>query len=125
MRFFRGNRFALIFFALLAFCSAMVLSQFMSNHRKHVKSPENFIDRYTQGDREEATRLYGELLRDLEFLPDNTLEDDSRRTLSLVAPTNRQSENLIWRYHETVSSELKKRSERDPRRAGKLGTEEK
>ncbi len=125
MRFFRGNRFALIFLVLLIFCSAMVLSQFLSNHRKHVKSREKFIERYTQGDREEATRLYGELLRDLEFLPDNTLEDDSRRTLSLVDPTNRQSENLIWRYHETVSSELKKRSERDPRRAGKLGTEEK
>ncbi len=125
MRFFRGNRFALVFFVLLIFCSAMVVSQFMANQRKHVKSRENFIERYRQGYREEATRLYGELLRDLEVLPDKTLKDDSQRTLSLVDPTNRQSENLIWRYHETVSNELKKRSERAPRRAGKLGTDEK
>ena len=118
MRFPRRNRFWLIFLALLVFCSAMTVRQFMANQRKHVESRERFIERYSQGYREEAARLYEELLRDLEVLPDKTLRDDSRRTLSLVDPTNRHSENLIWRYHETVSQELKKRSERSRRRAG-------
>ena len=125
MRFPRRNRFWLIFLALLVFCSAMTVRQFMANQRKHVESRERFIERYTQGYREDAARLYEELLRDLEVLPDKTHRDDSRRTLSLVDPTNRQSENLIWRYHETVSHELKKRSVRALRRAGDLGNDEK
>jgi len=114
MRFPRRNRFWLIFLALLMFCSAMTVCQFMANQRKHVESRERFIERYTQGYREEAARLYEELLRNLELLPEKTLRDDSRRTLTLVNPTNRQSENLIWRYHETVRKELEKRSERAP-----------
>ena len=125
MRFPRRNRFWLIFLALLIFCSAMTVCQFMTNQRKHVESRERFIERYTNGYWEVAAQVYVELLRDLEVLPDKTLMDDWRRTLRLVNPTNRQSENLIWRYHETVRQELEKRSESSRKRAGKLGNEEK
>jgi hypothetical protein len=122
MRFPRRNRFWLMSLALLIFCSAMTVCQFMANRRKHVESRERFIERYSQGYREEAARQYEELLRDLEVFPDKTLRDDWRRTLSLVDPTNQRSENLIWRYHESVGNELEKRAER---RAGKLGNDQK
>jgi FMN phosphatase YigB (HAD superfamily) len=125
MRFQRRNRFWLIFLALLAFCSAMMVGQFIANQRKHVELRERFIERYREGYWEEAARLYERLVRDLEVLPDKTLRDDSRRTLVLVDPTNQQSENLIWRYHGTVSNELVRRFERALRRAGKLGNDDK
>src|SRR5437899_700876 len=37
----------------------MVVSQFMANQRKHVKSRENLIKRYRQGYRERATARVG------------------------------------------------------------------
>ena len=111
MRFFRGNRFALIFFALLIFCSAMVVSQFMANQSKHVELRENFIVLYSKGYPEKAERLYKRLLRELEGLPNKALMDDYQRTFMLVYPAPQQPDNLIWKYHLTVRNELVKRSE--------------
>jgi len=125
MRLFRGNRFALIFFVLLIFCSAMVVRQFMANQSKHVELREAFILLFSRGYRPEAERLYKRLLRDLEQLPDKTLMDDYQRTLLLVDPITKQEGNLIWRYHWTVSNELEKRSESTLLRAKKLADEEK
>jgi len=110
MRSLRRNRFPLVFLALLVFCGAMVVRQFAANKSKHVELREEFIERYRQGYREDAARLYERLMRDLQILPDQTLQDDLRRMLVLVNPTNQQSENLIWRYHRTVSHEIEKRS---------------
>ena len=110
MRFFRGNRFALIFFALLIFCSAMVVSQFMANQSKHVELRENFI-LLSKDYPEKAERLYKRLLRELEGLPNKALMDDYQRTFMLVYPATQQPDNLIWKYHLTVRNELVKRSE--------------
>jgi hypothetical protein len=50
--------------------------------------------------------------------------DDYQRTLMLVDPATQQQNNLIWRYHWTVSNELEKRSESTLRRALKMAQEE-
>ena len=86
MRFFRGNRFALIFFLLLIFCSAMVVSQLMVNQSRHVELREYFILLCSKEYPEKAERLYKRLLRELEGLPNKTLMDDYQRTFMLVYP---------------------------------------
>ena len=124
MRFFRGNRFALIFFVLLIFCSAMVVRQFMANQSRHVDLREYFILLYSKGYKPEAERLFKRLMRELDVLPNKALMDDYQRTLMLVDdPARQQPDNLIWRYHWTVSNELEKRSESTLLRARKLAEE--
>ena len=125
MRFFRGNRFALIFFVLLIFCSAMVVRQFMVNQSRHVELREYFILLHSKGYKPQAERLFKRLLRELEGLPNKALMDDYQRTLMLVDPATQQPDNLIWRYHWTVSNELDKRSESTLLRALKMAEEEK
>src|SRR5438093_7898696 len=99
MRPFRGNRFALIFFALLIFCSAMVVRQFMVNQSKHVELREAFILLWSKGYKPEAERLFTRLMRQLQSLPNKALMDDYQRTLMLVEdPARPQQANLIWRY---------------------------
>ncbi len=125
MRSLRRNRFSLVFLALVIFCSAMVVRQFMANQSKHLELREAFILLYSKGYRPEAERLYKRLLRDLEAIPNKTLMDDYQRTLLLVDPMTQQPDNLIWRYHWTVSKELEKRSESTLLRARKLAEDEK
>jgi len=125
MRSLRRNRFSLVFLALVVFCSAMVVRQFMANQSKHLELREAFILLYSKGYRPEAERLYKRLLRDLEAIPNKTLMDDYQRTLLLVDPMTQQPDNLIWRYHWTVSKELEKRSESTLLRARKLAEDEK
>ena len=124
MRLFRGNRFALIFFLLLIFCSAMVVRQFMVNQSRHVELRENFILLYSKGYKPEAERLFKRLMREFDVLPNKALMDDYQRTLMLVDPATQQPDNLIWRYHWTVSNELEKRSEGTLQRALKMAEEE-
>jgi len=126
MRFFRGNRFALIFFVLLIFCSAMVLRQFMVNQSRHVELRDAFILLYSnEGYPKEAERLFKRLMRELEAMPNKALMDDYQRTLMLVEPATQQADNLLWKYHWTVSNELEKRSEGTLQRALKMAEEEK
>src|SRR5919197_1513806 len=111
MRWVRRYRFALVFLALLIFCSAMVVRQFMASQSKHVELLEAFILLHSKGHTSEAEQLYTRLLRDIEDLPSKTLLDDYQRTLMLVNPKNQQPEkNLLSRYHVTVGNELKNRS---------------
>ena len=124
MRFLRSNRFGLIFFVLLIFCSAMVVRQFVVNQSKHVEIRENFILLYSKGYKPQAERLFKRLMRELDVLPNKALMDDYQRTLILVDPATPQQENLIWRYHWTVSNELEKRSESTLRRALKMAEDE-
>ena len=125
MRLLRGNRFAVIFFVLLIFCSAMVVRQFMVNQSRHVDVRENFILLYSKGYRPQAERLFKRLMRELDELPNKALMDDYQRTLMLVDPATQQPDNFIWRYHWTVSKELEKRSEGTLQRALKMAEEEK
>ncbi|MGI8967290.1 MAG: hypothetical protein ACR2H1_14560 [Limisphaerales bacterium] len=123
MRYFRRNRFLLIFLALLVFCSVMVIRQFRANQARHVELREAFILLYTKGYKRESERIYQRLLKEIDHLPNQRLMDDFQRTLLLVDPTLEQPENLIWKYHWTVSNELEKRSESTLMRALKLAKE--
>jgi hypothetical protein len=102
----------------------MVVRQFMMNQSRHVELREYFILLYSKGYRPEAERLFKRLMRELEALPNKVLMDDYQRTLMLVDPATQQQNNLIWRYHWTVSNELEKRSESTLRRALKMAEEE-
>jgi hypothetical protein len=123
MHFLRQHRFMLLFFALLVFCSVMVLRQFNANQSKHIELREAFILLHTRGYTNEADRLYQRLLREMPELPNKRLIDDFQRTLLLVDPYTQQTNNLIWKYHWTVSNELDRRSESTLVRARKLAEE--
>jgi hypothetical protein len=136
MRFLRRYRFLLMFLALVIFCSAMVMRQFMANESKHVQLREAFILLWNNGSyRADAKRLHALLLRDLEELPTEDLKKDYERMLMLVDPKIRQPDNLLWHYHDSLHQELNKRhvstldleqhSEAVLMRARKLAEEEK
>ena len=123
MRFLSHYRFALSFLALLLFCSIMVIQQFKSNYSRHAEEREAFILLFTKGYSKEAQRLYERLLGEMEGLSSKQLLEDFQRTLMIVDPTTRQPQNLIWKYHWTVSNELERRSEGTLARALKLAEE--
>ena len=123
MRFLRQNRFVLAFFVLLVFCSVMVIRQYDAHQSKHVETREAFILLHTRGYTNYANRLYQRLLQELPDLKNKALLDDFQRTLLLVDPGANQPENLVWKYHWTVSNELEKRSESTLVRAVKLAEE--
>ena len=102
----------------------MVVRQFMVNQSRHVTLREYFILLYSKGYRQEAERLFKRLMREFDSLPNKALMDDYQRTLMLVDPATQQPDNLIWRYHWTVSNELEKRSESTLQRARKMAEEE-
>lgn len=101
----------------------MVIQQMDQNQSKHVELREAFILLYSKGYTDRSQRLYDRLLRDLEKTSNRALFDDFQRTLQLVDPTTQHPENLIWRYHWTVSNELEKRQESNLARAMKLSEE--
>jgi hypothetical protein len=119
----RRHRFLLLFLALLVFSSVMVVREFRAGETKHVERREAFILLYTKGYAPEAERLYNRLVEDAHKLSNKQLLDDFHRTLLLVDPTSDQPENLIWKYHWTVSLELERRSESTLLRARKLADE--
>jgi len=124
MRLLQRHRFLVIFVVLLIFCSLMVIRQITANQSRHVEIREAFILLYIKGYKPEAGRLYTRLLRDIQDLPNKTLIEDFQRTLLLVDPTVQQPDNLIWKYHWTVSNELEKRSESTLMRARKLAEDQ-
>ena len=80
---------------------------------------------HTRGYTNQATRLYNHLLNEMYTLSNKQLIDDFQRTLLLVDPGANRPENLIWKYHWTVSNELERRSESSLVRALKLADEQK
>jgi hypothetical protein len=125
VNFFRQYRFVLLFLALLVFCSIMVIRQLKGKESKHVEIREAFILLHTRGYTNYANNLYLVLLRELPQLPSKNLLDDFQRTLILVDPSGNHPDNLIWKYHWTVSNEMERRSEGSLRRAIKLAEEAK
>jgi hypothetical protein len=123
MRFVRRYRYFLIFAVLLAACSAMVVRQFILNQSRHVELREAFILLHAKGYKNEAQRLFQKLLAELEGLPNSVVMLDYQRTLTLVDPAASQPDNLVWKYHWTVSQELEKRSESTLAKALKLAHE--
>jgi hypothetical protein len=120
MRFLVECRFALIFAAVVTFCSVMVIRQTHFNRSAHSELREAFIILHSRGHTNEAQRLYNRLLRDLQGISNTDLRDDFQRTLTLVDPATQQPQNLLWKYHWTVSNELEKRSESSLARALQL-----
>jgi len=124
MRFLQQHKFILVFLGLLVFCSVMVIHQFKANQSKHAELLDAFILLHTKGYTNEARRLYDRLLINLHQLPNKALFEDFQRTLMVVDPSREQRDNLIWKYHWTVSNEMEKRSERNLVRALKLAEEQ-
>ena len=120
MRFVRRYRSLLVFAGLLVFCSVMVVRQVLANQNRHTELREAFILLSSKGYKPQAERLFKRLLLELEHLPSRSLLDDFHRTLVLVDPQTPQPDNLIWKYHWTVSNELEKRSESTLARALKM-----
>src|SRR5947209_14347626 len=120
MRFLLEYKFVLTFAAVLTFCSVMVIRQVQLNQTQHVEVREAFILLHTRGYKEEAQRLYNRLLRDMDHFTNKELFDDFQRTLLLVDPTTQHQENLIWKYHWTVSNELDRRAESTLQRAHQI-----
>jgi hypothetical protein len=102
----------------------MVVRQINVNQSKHAELREAFILLQTKGYKPQAQRLYQRLLLELEHLPSKGLLDDFQRTLMLVDPAVQQPENLIWKYHWTVSNELEKRSDGTLARALRMAEQE-
>lgn len=124
MGFLRQYRFLLVFLLLLVFCSVMVIRQQGARQTKRVDLREAFILLHTRGYSNEAQRLYHRLMMDLSKTSDQQLLDDFQRTLLLVDPGAHQPQNLIWKYHWTVSNELERREESTITRARKLANED-
>lgn len=124
MRFVREYRFILIFFLLLIFCSVMVLHQISTKQSRHGEIRDAFILLQTRGYTNEARRLYEKLLMEMPKISDKQLFDDFQRTLPLVDPSVQQTNNLVWKYHWTVSNELDRRQESTLKRARKLAEED-
>lgn len=101
----------------------MVVRQFRINQANHNELREAFILLQSKGYTNEAQRLYGRLLNQVNRAPSKVLLDDFHRTLMLTDPTSPQSNNLIWIYHWTVSNELERRAPRAFARALKIADE--
>ena len=98
----------------------MVVHQARLNQSAHTDLREAFILLHTKGYKAEAQQLFQRLLAALEELPNKALTEDFQRTLTLVDPGKRDPDNLLWKYHWTVSNELEKRSESTLAKALKL-----
>jgi len=125
VRRWRQYYFVWSFLLLLVFCSLMVLRQFYANQARHVELREAFILLHSRGYVSQAQRLFARLLAEMDHQPNQVLYDDFQRTMMLVDPGSKLTNNLIWVYHWTVSNELEKRSEKTLLRALKLAEETK
>jgi hypothetical protein len=123
MYFLRQNRYILVFLAMLVFCSIMAIRQFRLNDDRRLEVREAFILLHSRGYASETRRLFQKLLDDVPKLTGRQLMDDVQRTMNLVDPSIRNENNLIWKYHWTVSNELEKRSEKTLQRALQLAEE--
>jgi hypothetical protein len=110
----------LAFLVVLVFSCAMILRQFSTHQSKHEELREAFILLNMRGYTNQATVLYQHLLLEIQTLPNNALLDDFQRTMQVVDVGTHQPENLIWKYHWTVSNEMERRSERTLVKALKL-----
>jgi len=108
---------------LLVLLSVLVIRKLNTGQSRHVEVREAFILLHTRGYTNQAQRLYEHLLRDLQQISNKQLMDDFQRTLLVVDPSANEPENLIWKYHWTVSNELESRSESTLQRALEIANE--
>ena len=110
---------------LLMLASVVIVKRLNTGQSEHVELREAFILLHTRGYTNQAHRLYDHLLGDLQAISNQELMEDFQRTLLVVDPAAHQPENLIWKYHWTVSNELERRSESTLLRALKIAEEQK
>ena len=125
MTFFRQYRYLLVAMALLVLCSVALIEYLHAGQSRHVEIREAFILLHTRGYTNQAERLYNHLLYEMHKLSNKQLSDDFQRTLLLVDPSVNRPDNLIWKYHWTVSNELERRAESSLVRALKLAEQQK
>jgi len=125
MTFFRQYRYVLLVMALLVLCSVALIEYLHAGQSRHEDLREAFILLHTRGYTNQAERLYTHLLYEMHKLSNKQLADDFQRTLLLVDPSANRPDNLIWKYHWTVSNELERRAESSLVRALKLAEEQK
>ena len=123
--FFRQYRYLLLAMALLVVCSVAVIQHLNAGQSRHMEVREAFILLHTRGYTNESSRLYNHLLNQVHALSNKQLMDDFQRTLLVVDPGANRPDNLIWKYHWTVSNELERRAESSLVRALKLAEERK
>jgi len=114
----------IVMFGLVAL-SVLLIQKAYSRQSRHSEIREAFILLYMRGYTNEANRLYEKLLRDLPSLSNKQVIDDFQRTLLLVDPSSSQPNNLIWKYHWTISNQLEIRSESTLKQALKIAEEPK
>jgi hypothetical protein len=129
MSFLRQHKFALLFLAVLVFCSVMVIRQMEwttgRKERKHIERREAMILLQTGGYTNEAASLYFRLWRDIEKLSNKQLVEDWQRAVVLIDPSLHQPSNTIYQYYWNVRQEMERRSEGAIEKARKLAAEEK
>lgn len=125
MTFFGQYRYLLLAMAVLVLCSVALIEYLRQGQSRHVEIREAFILLHTRGYTNQAERLYNHLLFEMHKLANKQLIDDFQRTLLLVDPGANRPENLIWKYHWTVSNELERRAESSLVRALKLAEQSK
>ena len=129
MSFLRQHKFALLFLAVLVFCSVMVIRQMEwttgRKERKHVELREAMILLQTGGYTNDAIHLYFRLWRNVEKLSNKQLVEDWQRAVVLVDPSLHQPSNTIYQYYWNVRQEMERRSEGAIEKARKLAAEEK
>jgi hypothetical protein len=125
MTFFRQYRYVLLAMALLVLGTVALIEYLHAGQSRHVEIREAFILLHTRGYTNQAARLYNHLLNEMYTLSNKQLIDDFQRTLLIVDPGANRPDNLVWKYHWTVSNELEKRAESSLVRALKLAEEQK
>lgn len=124
MTFLRQSRYLLLAMALLVISSVVVIQYVNAGKSRHVEIREAFILLHTRGYTNQAY-LYNHLVTDIYRLSNKQLIDDFQRTLLLVDPGADRPDNLVWKYHWTVSNELERRSESSLVRALRLADQQK
>jgi hypothetical protein len=124
MNFFRQYRYLLVAMALLVLCSVALIEYLHAGQSRHVEIREAFILLHTRGYTNQADRLYTHLVYNLHKMSNKQLSDDFQRTLLLVDPSSNRPDNLIWKYHWTVSNELERRAESSLVRALKMAEQQ-
>jgi hypothetical protein len=120
MRFLLEYKFVLTFAAVLSICGVLVVRQAQWKEAERVEVREAFILLHSRGYQEESQRLYNRLLRDMPEFTNRQLAEDFQRTLMLIDPSTKRPDNLIWKYHWTVSNELERRAESTLKRAHEI-----
>jgi hypothetical protein len=112
MNFLRRNRFSLLFVAVVALSSLLILNQHLANESGHVRMREDFLLLHFQGHAAEASHLYQRLVPSISHLQDLALirDQDRLELAALLHPEMNVPENLLYKLRAAVRVELERRA---------------